>query len=109
MSLTALIVISFILYVLTIIVRGIGIYAIFPLIATIMFSMRKVGVFISFNNIMLVEIIPLVLSTVFKLLFKQFSWLELILTLVLRAIFIGIVVYDSKAYVYHTEEREVKK
>lgn len=109
MSLTALIVISFILYVLTVIVQGIGLYVIFPLISTIMFSIRKMGVFVNFNNIVVVEVLPLFLATVFDLLFKHFSWVELILTLVLRGIFIGIVVYDTKAYVYHTEEREVEK
>lgn len=109
MSLKVSILISVILLILTLVNEGFGIYILFPAIAVIMFSVRKVGVYVKFNNIILCEALPLFFATVFKLLFKSFNLVEFIITLVLRCVFIGIVVYDSKAYVYITEEREVKK
>ena len=109
MSLRALIVISFIIFILTVVVNGIGLYVIFPLIATIMFSLRKIGVFVNFNNVLVVEILPLFLATVFELIFGNFNIVELLITIALRCVFIGIFVYDTKAYVYMTEEREVER
>lgn len=109
MSLITEIIISVVLYILTLIVRGFGLYALFPLAAVIMFSSRKVGIYVRFNHIIVCEALPLFFSTVFKCLFGKFDLVELLLTLVLRCIFIGIVVYDSKVWVYDTEEREVKK
>lgn len=107
--LTTLIIISFVLWIATLVLNGLGLYILFPLIGTVMFAVRKFGIFIKFNNIILCEALPMFIATVFDLLFKRFDTVTFLVTLALRCVFIAIVVYDSKAYVYFTEERKTEE
>ena len=109
MSLTLEIMISLVLFIFTWIVKGFRLYLLFPLIATIMFAVRKLNIHVKFNNIIVCEALPLFLNTMFEWLFKSFVLKELIIVIVLRAIFIGIVVYDSLVWVYIQEEKEVQR
>lgn len=104
--LTALIIVSFVCWILGFFINGFTLYSFITIIPTIMFAIKKLGIFPKLGNIIACEVIFLFFSISWRLLFHKFSLLKLILTLILRIIFIGIAYYDSVAYVYTTEERK---
>lgn len=104
--LTAFIIIGFVSWILGFIINGISLYTILVLVPVVMFSVRKVGIHVQLGTIMTCEILFLFFSTAWKVLFHDFVWSEFLLTVLVRAIFLGIVIYDSVVYVYITEERK---
>ena len=104
--LNAFIIIGFISWLLGFFVNGVTLYTVLVLVPVVMFSLRKVGIHVQLGTIMTSEILFLFFSTAWKVLFHDFVWSEFLLTVLIRAIFLGIVIYDSVAYVYITEERK---
>ncbi len=106
--LTVFIIIGFICWAAGFVINGFALYPIMCIIPTIMFALRKFDIHIKMSNIVATEIILLFFSITFKLIFHKFFIVKLLLTLLARAIFIGIVAYDDAAYVYVSEERKKK-
>lgn len=104
--LTALIIVSVICWVAGFFINGFTLYGVVTLVPTVMFALRKFDIHIRMSNIITCEVLFLFFSIMWRLLFHKFSLLKLILTLVVRAIFILIVVYDDTVYVYVSEERK---
>lgn len=71
-----------------------------------MFAVRKVGIHIKFSNICTCEGLFLFFSIVWKLIFGKFTWIPLLAGLLVRAVFLGVVLYDDTTYVYVSEERK---
>ncbi len=109
MMTVTLVVIPLCLWLATWLVRGFSVYILCVLVSTLMFASRRIGIQVQFNTILTCEILPFGITTILNLLFKTFTWKVFLLTLLLRVIFIGVVVYDSKAFVYFTEERKVRQ
>jgi hypothetical protein len=100
-----LLIIALILWILTWLVQGFHIGTIFSLIATGLFCMRKVGYFCKFKNVVAIEIVGMLLAAAFHLLLRQFYLGEFLIVLLIRLCFLGVVLYDTKMYVYVTEEK----
>ena len=101
-----LIITSFILWIVGFFVNGFTIYNVYLIAPTIMFALRKFGIHIKMGNIVATEIIGLIFSVLWRLLFKKFHLIRFLIGLLLRIIFICIIVYDDSVYVYVTEERK---
>ena len=104
--LTNFIIISFITWILGILVNGVCLYSLLILVPVVMFALHKFGIHIQLGTIVTCEIIFFTFSLLWRILFHSFVWSEFLLTILLRAIFLGIVTYDSVVYVYITEERK---
>lgn len=81
-------------------------YTFILIIPTAMFALRKVGIHIKFGNIMACEILFLFFSLVWRLMFHKFVLIKFLLSILVRIVFIGIVIYDDTVYVYVSEERK---
>ena len=104
--LSVLIVIAFLCWIAGFVVNGITLYAFMLIVPTIMFSIRKVGVHMSMGSIVGIEVFFIIVSTIMKVLFNNFSLIELVLTIIIRAVFLIVVLYDDTVYVYVNEERK---
>lgn len=104
--LNSLIIVSYIIWVVCLLINKFSLYSIMLLVPTTMFSVRKYGVHISMGNIFVTEFLFLFFSIMMKLMFHNFILSKLILTLLVRAIFVIIVLYDDMTFVYVTEERK---
>lgn len=104
--LTGLIIVSVICFLVGFFINGFTLYNVALLIPTIMFSVRKVGIHCKLGNILACEILFLFFSIVWRLMFHKFSLLKFILSILVRAVFILVVVYDDTAYVYVSEEKK---
>lgn len=106
--LNTLLIIAFVTWIATFFSQGICIYSICLIIPTLMFMGRKVDYHAKLSSIISVEVIFLILSTAWRLLFHKFILWKFVVTLIIRIIFICIIVYDDNMYVYVTEERKRK-
>lgn len=104
--LNTLIIISFVTWIAGFFVNGFTLYNVMILVPTILFSIRKIGIHIGMSSIVTSEVMFLVFSVLWRLLFNKFSILGFILTILIRAIFLGIVIYDDTVYVYISEEKK---
>lgn len=104
--LTALIIVGFICYIAGFFINGFSLYTIALIVPTVMFALRKVGIHIKFGNIMACEILFLFFSLVWRLMFHKFVLIKLLLSILVRIVFICVVVYDDTVYVYVSEERK---
>ena len=102
--LTTLIAVSFITWIIGFIVNGFTLHNVLLIIPTIMFSIRKFGIHIKQSNIITVEVLFLIFSILWRLLFNKFELIRFIITIVVRLIFLGVVIYDDSVYVYVNEE-----
>ena len=103
--LNTLIIISFLSYIAGFLVNGFTLYNVLLIIPTILFSIRKVGIHIKMSSIITIEVLFLVFSVLWRLMFNDFSIVGLILTVVIRIIFVCVVLYDDTVYVYVSEEK----
>lgn len=104
--LTTLIIVSVACWIAMFFVNGFCLYAIMTLVPTILFAIRKLGIHIKCGNILACEIIFLFFSVSYRLLFHKFVIAQLLISLVIRMIFLGICLYDDTVYVYVNEERK---
>ena len=104
--LNTLIIISFLSYIAGFLVNGFTLYNVLLIIPTILFSIRKVGIHIKMSSIITTEVLFLVFSVLWRLMFNDFSIVGLILTVVIRIIFVCVVLYDDTVYVYVSEEKK---
>ena len=105
--LTVFIIASFVCWVAGFFINGFTLYNVLLIIPTVMFALRKFDIHVKLANIVTCEIMFLFFSIAWRLLFHKMVILRLILTLLVRAIFILIVVYDNTAYVYVNEEKKI--
>ena len=103
MALTVLVIITAIIEVAGFFVSPFWLYPVFQLIPTLMFAARRIGVVIPMNKVRNTEITGDVLITVLAWVLHNLSWSVLWLFL-LRIIFILIVMYDDKTYLYIEED-----
>jgi hypothetical protein len=106
--LTVFIIIGFACWAAGFVINGFTLYAVLCLAPTIMFALRKFDIHVKMSHILATEIILLFFSITLRLIFHKFFLVKFLLTLLVRAIFIGIVAYDDHAYVYVSEERKKK-
>ncbi len=104
--LMALIITNFVCWILGFVVNGFTLYSVITIVPTVMFAIKKFGIFPKMGNIIACEVIFLFFSITWRVLFHKFSIVKLLLTLLLRAIAVGVAYYDSVAYVYTTEEKK---
>ena len=93
-------------YIAGFVINGFTLYSVLLILPTIMFAARKVGIHIRMSNIITCEVIFVIFSLVWRLIFHKFALARFILSIVVRLIFIAVVVYDDTAYVYVSEERK---
>lgn len=106
--LMVLIAIAFVCWIVGFLINGITLYSCMILVPTIMFSLRKIGIYIKGGSITTTEVLLLFFSVMWRLLFSNFHLVPFILTILVRAVFLVMVFYDDTAYVYVTEERKKK-
>lgn len=87
-------------------VNGFCFYNVVLLVPTVLFAARKFGIHVKLSNIITCEALFLFFSITFRLLFHHFSWVPFLLSILIRAIFIIVCVYDDTVYVYVNEERK---
>lgn len=104
--LTALIIVSAICWLAGFFINGFTIYNVALIVPTIMFALRKVGIHVKFGNIIACEILFLFFSVVWRLMFHKFALIKFMISILVRAVFLCIVIYDDTAYVYVSEERK---
>lgn len=104
--LNTLIIIGVVLWIATMITNGITLYSVLIVIPTIMFAIRKLAINMKLGSFLTCEIMFFFFSCVWKLLFGGFEAVRVIITIVIRIIFILIVMYDEKCFVYIQEERK---
>ena len=104
--LSTLIIISVITWIAGFLVNGICLYNIAVIIPVIMFGVRKVGIHVSQSNIITAEVILIVFSLIWRLIFHKFIIWKFIVTILIRLVFIGVLIYDETMYVYVSEERK---
>lgn len=88
--------------------KGFTLYSFALLLPTILFLVRKFGYFVKLKNILICEGMFLFLSITWTFIFGTMSVKTYLITIVFRIMFILVVLYDDKAYVYVTEERKRK-
>lgn len=104
--LTTFIIVSFICWIIGFFINGFTLYNIVLLIPTIMFSVRKIGIHLKFGNIVTCEGLFLFFSIMWRLLFNSFHIIPLLLSILVRLVFMIIVYYDDTTFVYVQEERK---
>lgn len=102
--LTGMIIAQFVVWILGFFVKGICLYNILLIIPTAMFAGRKIGFYKKWTSSLVVEVLLLLFSVVWSLLFHKFIWWKYLLILILRIISIGIIFYDDSVYLYIREE-----
>lgn len=106
--LNTLIIVSLVIYVLSVICKGLSLYSILLIIPTGMFIIRKMDIHMKLGSIIGTECFLLFFSITWSLLFHKMNWIRLILTLICRIVFWCVCAYDDHTYVYIQEERKKK-
>lgn len=104
--LTTFIIVAFVCWILGFVINGFTLYSVSLIIPTLMFSARKVGIHIKYGNIIAAEMLLLFFSLVWKLLFHKFYVVKFLLSILVRAVFLIICIYDDTVFVYVNEERK---
>lgn len=92
-----------VILIITWFIQGFNLVSILATIGTALFCARKAGHFCRFNTLVVLECVGIFLVTVTQMLFKNFVLSKLLVTIVLRCIFLCICLYDMKVYVYVKE------
>ena len=100
---SGLLVTSIVVWICSLLEYGFGIAVLSSFVSTVMFCLRKVGIFVNPRLMIIIESLALFLSIVFKIVFGHLSWVSIIGYILLRAIFYGIVLWDTTQYVYVKE------
>ena len=104
--LSTLIIIAVLTWIGGFFLNGFTLYNIMVIVPIIMFSVRKFGIHMKMSSIVASEVGFLFASTVWRLLFGKFILWKFLVTILIRAIFIIVVVYDDTVYIYKQEERK---
>lgn len=104
--LTTFIIVAFVCWILGFVINGFTLYGVSLIIPTLMFSARKVGIHIKYGNIIAAEVLLLFFSLVWRLLFHKFYVVKFLLSILVRAVFLIICIYDDTVFVYVNEERK---
>lgn len=98
------IIFSIILLIASFILERFSFAFIFQLITTCMFCGRYAGVVFKKKNFFVLEIIGLCITFGWKILRKKLVWYKLLAVLGIRGIFILMLLYHMKAYMFITKE-----
>lgn len=101
-------VISLLAWVGVIWFKGFTLYSFALILPTILFLVRKFGYFVKLKNILICEGMFLFLSITWTFIFGEMYAKTYLITILFRILFILVVLYDDKVYVYVTEERKKK-
>lgn len=101
---TGLIVTEFICWIATFFSKGFCLYTILLIIPTIMFAGRKIGFYKKWTVNMGCECVFLFFSIIWSLLFHKFIWWKYVITIFIRLIAVGLIMYDDSTFVYVKEE-----
>lgn len=102
---TVILVSSVIVLLLSWIISGLSIVVITATVSTLLFCARKFGYFCKFNTLLVIEVIGIILTGLLRSMFGDFNLLNMLLIVLVRAIFIGICYYDISQYVYVKERK----
>lgn len=99
------------LWIGTVLLQGLSIVTVGTLISTLMFCARKIGHFCKFSTVCVIEGLSLFTDFMWSALWSNNKLSVVLLTLLLRLIFIGVCYYDSYKIVYVKEihRKETKK
>lgn len=98
-----------VLFVISYFIEKFSIALLFQFVTTCMFCGRFAGVVFRKKPFFVLEILGLVITFGWKILRKKLVWPVFIGTLIVRAIFILIVLYHMKSYMFITKEIKVNK
>lgn len=104
--LTSYIISVYVIWILSLIAKGVSLYSILLLIPTSMFAVRKVGIHIKAGKIAVCEGLFLFFSISLSAIFGKLNIIRVLITVVLRIIFLIICFYEDTVYVYIQEERK---
>lgn len=93
-----------VVYVLTCTMQKFNMITILSFVSTGLFMSRKVGHFCKMNTLLGLEFVGLFLDTAYRCIVHRFDWKVFLITLILRAVFIGVAYYDMTVYVYVKEK-----
>lgn len=77
---------------------------IYQIVPCLMFFCRKIGIVVLFPKIRTAELVGDILITVLGLFLHKITLLKMILLILLRALFLLIVWYEDKHYIYIEED-----
>lgn len=104
--LSVLMAIAVVFWILTFFIKGVTLYTILLIIPTLLFCARKIGYHSKMSHIITAEVLFLFFSFAWQLLFGTLSMGKMILCILCRLVFLCVVLYDDKVYVYVNEEIE---
>ena len=104
MGITALCIIEIILSVIGFTVSPYILLPIYSIIPTLMFCGRRFGIIVTFSKIRTTEITGDVIITLLGLIFHKLTWLGFLGWIIIRVIFLLVIYYDDKHYLYIEED-----
>jgi hypothetical protein len=104
--LTGFIITAFVCWIVGFFINGFSLYNVLLIVPTLMFSARKIGIHVKFGNIVATEVLMLFFSLVWRCLFHKVHIIKLLLSILVRAVFLIICIYDDTVFVYVNEERK---
>jgi hypothetical protein len=104
--LTGFIITAFVCWIAGFFINGFSLYNVLLIVPTLMFSARKIGIHVKFGNIVATEVLMLFFSLVWRCLFHKVHIIKLLLSILVRAVFLIICIYDDTVFVYVNEERK---
>lgn len=96
---------SFIILAASVWLLGFNACTVAALVSCLLFAGRKFGYFCKMKDVLTVEGLGIFFYVTFQLILKRVDIGSMLLALVLRGAFLLLVYYDTKFYVYVTEER----
>lgn len=100
-----LLVVCWVAWLATIIVQGLNLWTITAAVGTILFSGRKIGYICKLSHLVTLEVVGGIITVAFQAMFHSFSWLEFLLVVVTRLVFLGVAIYDSRVFMYVTVKK----
>ncbi len=104
--LITLIIIDVLAWIATFFIKGITLYTLLLVVPTVMFAARKYGIHCKLSSITTIEVLFLIFSTTYQLLFGGVNWVKFALVVLCRIVALSVVIYDSVMYVYVEEEKK---
>lgn len=99
--------IAVLVLLLTYKVLGFSLWAILATISTLIFAGRVIGYFCELKHVIALEAVGCFLTVVFQMLRKSVDWRILLITLLLRGVFLLVAYIDTKLYVYVKREEKM--
>lgn len=107
--LTVLIAIVYGAWILGFVIDGLTIWNVLLFITTTMFAVRRFGIHVGMSHIVTLEVVFIIFTFLWRLLFNSLSIGWFLLLVFIRVIFIMIVFWDETQYVYIKEEKVIDK